>query len=249
MDHHQGEGLKALSEGDHRSQQNIGRNEFRNPVETLEFFGLTPNMTVVEISPGGGWYTEILAPFVRDQGKLYAASYDPSVSDGRARSIRMIHEKFHANPEIYSKVTLNVFDKGAYDMAPIGSADMVLTFRNLHNWMTGMYDRDALAAIFNTLKPGGVLGFVDHRGDPKKEFKELLGTGYVNQDYIINLAKEVGFEFEGSIEINANLKDTKDHPEGVWTLPPTFRLKELDHDKYKAIGESDRMTLKFRKPE
>lgn len=248
MDHHGAPSLEALANGDHRSQGNAERNKYRHPVETLEFFGLKPDMTVVEVSPGGGWYTEILAPFVNEHGKLYASSYDPSASEGRANSIKMFKEKLAAHPEYYSNVTLNVFDKGRYDLAPRGTADMVLTFRNLHNWMTGGYDKDALTEIFDTLKPGGIFGFIDHRADPEN-FDPTKSNGYVDQNYIINLAKEVGFELVATSEINANAKDTKDHPRGVWTLPPTYRLKDQDRAKYAAIGESDRMTLKFKRPE
>ncbi|MGY8985252.1 MAG: class I SAM-dependent methyltransferase [Sphingomonadales bacterium] len=249
FDHHGGPSLKTLIEGEHRSYNNITRNEFRHPVETLGFFGIKPDMTVVEISPGGGWYTEILAPFLHKRGKLFASSYDPSVSEGRANSIKTLLDKFQNHPELYSNITLNVFDKGRYDLAPEGSADMVLTFRNLHNWMTGGYDKDALEAIYKTLRPGGIFGLVDHRAKPSKDFDPTLNTGYVPEDYILALAKEVGFEFLGSSDFNNNPKDTKDHPRGVWTLPPTFRLKDVDRAKYDAIGESDRMTLKFRRPE
>ncbi|MCH8959244.1 MAG: amidohydrolase family protein [Proteobacteria bacterium] len=244
--------LAAIADGDHRSEASRARNHYRHPVETLEFIGIKPDMTVVEISPGaGGWYTEILAPYLKDNGKLYAASYDP---DSESNYFRSNAEKFNAklaaDPGSYSKVEVTVFDPPLLlAIAPPGSADMVLTFRNVHNWMREGVAPEALAGMYAALKPGGILGVVAHRADPGNEQDPKVVSGYVRQDYFIELAESAGFEFVESGEINANPNDSRDHPEGVWTLPPSLRLKDVDRDKYLAIGESDRMTLKFRKPD
>jgi predicted methyltransferase len=201
----------------------------------------------VELSPGGGWYTEILAPLVKDRGKLYTAGYDPkSETDYYRKSAKRFADKLAANPAIYGKVAVTVLqppDKLA--IAPKGSADMVLTFRNLHNWMEIGQAIAVLRAAHDALKPGGVFGVVAHRGDSSVTQDPKAASGYVNQDYAVALVESVGFKLVGSAEINANPADTKQHPEGVWTLPPAFALGDKDRDKYLAIGESDRMTLKF----
>ncbi len=245
-------GLRRIVAGDHRSNEFRARNRYRHPVETLEFFGISPDMTVVEISPGaGGWYTEILAPYLRTNGKLFAASYDPeSEIMYFSSSADKFIKKLAADPDSYSKVEVTVFDPPLLlDIAPPGSADMVLTFRNVHNWLKEGVADIAFKSMFDVLKPGGVLGVVAHRGDPEKTQDQSAMSGYVRQDYAVELIESVGFEFVESSEINANPKDSRDHPEGVWTLPPSLRLKDVDRDKYLAIGESDRMTLKFRKPD
>jgi len=241
--------LNKLLTGDHRSAENKARDQYRHPVETLTFFGIKPDMTVVEIFPGGGWYTEILAPFLKDEGKYYAAGTDPDSSSKFAReAAKRFKEKMDAD-EIYSKVNITVLappDKAT--IAPAGTADMVLTFRNIHNWMGGGYADDVFNAMYKALKPGGTLGVVEHRGNPKIPQDPEAGSGYVNQDHAIKLAEKAGFKFVASSEVNANPRDTKDYKKGVWTLPPTFTLKDKDRDKYLAIGESDRFTLKFIKP-
>jgi len=242
--------LEQLVNGPHRSEANKARNEYRHPQQTLEWFGLRPDMTVVEIFPSGGWYTEIIAPYVNEKGKYYGAGFDPDSQVDFMRNVtKRLDEKLSANPELYSNATITVLAPPAKTaIAPPGSADMVLTFRNVHNWMAAGTEADVFKAMFTALKPGGILGLVEHRGNPDTAQDPKAKTGYVNQDYVIQLAKTAGFEFVGSSEINANPKDTKDHPKGVWTLPPTLRLKDQDKDKYLAIGESDRMTLKFKKP-
>ena len=240
--------LSAAVYGGHRTVEYQARDPARHPLETLTFFGIRDDMTVVEISPGGGgWYTEILAPFLRDSGKLIAANYDPeSDVEYYRRNAKRFTDKLAANPAIYDQVVVTVFDPPAkLAIAPAGSADMVVTFRNLHNWMEAGSHEAALSAMHTALKPGGILGIVQHREradmsqDPKAE------SGYVREDYAIELIEAAGFELVSRSEINANPKDTKDHPEGVWTLPPGYELGDLDRDKYAAIGESDRMTLKF----
>lgn len=238
--------LNELAVGEHRSPQHKDRNRFRNPAETLAFFGLRDNMTVVEISPGGaGWYTEILAPYLRQNGKLYAASYDPSAGDYFARNSAAFEEKLRINPNLYNKVQVTVFNPPkVMQGAPAGTADMVVTFRNLHNYLEDGVGDVVFAFMYQMLKPGGILGVVQHRAGKKSDPK----MGYVSEKEVITLANNAGFEFVVSAEINANPKDTKNYAEGVWTLPPSYELGDKDKDKYKEIGESDRMTLKFVKP-
>jgi len=234
--------------GPQRSAANRARDAYRHPVETLKFFGLQPAMTVVEISPQGGWYTEILAPYLRDHGKLYAAAQNPAAGRNDAAARAKFEAKLAAKPAIYDKVEVSAFSKDAYAVAPDGSADMVLTFRNVHNWMYDGAADQVFASFYKALKPGGILGVEEHRGldtipqDPK------AANGYVRQDYVIAMAKRAGFELVASSEIDANPRDTKVYPKGVWTLPPTFELGSVDHAKYADIGEADNMVLKFRKP-
>lgn len=243
--------LQQVIAGDHRSETNKARDVYRHPVETLDFFGLRDNMTVVEIAPGGGWYTEILAPFLKDNGKYYAAGFDPDSDQEFARKgAARFQAKLAEQPELYGHTVVTVLappHKTA--IAPAGTADRVLTFRNVHNWMAAGTADEVFAAMYQALKPGGILGVVEHRGDPAVAQDPKAKSGYVNEAYVIALATKAGFKLAGRSEINANLKDTKDYPEGVWTLPPTLRLKDQDRERYLAIGESDRMTLKFVKPE
>ena len=240
--------LKEIIAGDHRSVENKARDKYRNPLETLTFFGIRPDMTVVEIYPGQGWYTEILAPFLKGSGTLYAAEHpgDPSY-EAVQRSLEAFDQKVKASPELYGEMKRTKLTKDG-DIAPPGSADLVVTFRNVHSWMGAGTENEAFAAMFRALKPGGVLGLVQHRGDPNVAQDPKAGTGYVTEDYVIELAKKAGFELAEKSEINANPKDTKDYPKGVWTLPPSLRLGDKDREKYLAIGESDRMTLEFVKP-
>jgi predicted methyltransferase len=241
--------LKAAIAGDHREAKNRARDIFRHPLETLSFFGIKPEMTVVEIYPGGGWYTEILAPYLKGRGRLYAASWD---KDSKRRNIqkwlKRYHAKLAARPDVYGGVTVTELSPAKTVIAPAGSADLVLTFRNIHNWMKLGYDRTVFEAMYTALKPGGVLGVVEHRGNPEVWPDPQALSGYVNQEDAIELAKDAGFELVAMSEVNANPKDSRNHPKGVWTLPPSLRLKNKDRDKYLAIGESDRMTLKFIKP-
>ena len=241
--------LAAAIAGDHREAANRARDVYRHPYETLTFFGIRPDMTVVEIWPGRGWYTEILAPYLKGSGRYYAASWDrDSDSDFVQRALAAYDEKLAARPDLYGEVVVTELSRAKTRIAPPQSADLVLTFRNVHNWMKRGYERSIFEAMFEALKPGGLLGLVEHRGDPEVWQDPQALSGYVNQDTAVDLAEQVGFRLVASSEINANPKDTKDHPEGVWTLPPTLRLKEQDRATYLAIGESDRMTLLFRKP-
>ncbi|MBL4851982.1 MAG: class I SAM-dependent methyltransferase [Gammaproteobacteria bacterium] len=241
--------LTTILAGEHRLDANKARDKYRHPLETLSFFDIKNDMTVVEISPGGGWYTEILAPLLKDKGIFYAAGFDPDSSiEYFQKNAKYFEEKMKSN-EVYSKVNITVLAPPEKTViAPPGSVDRVLTFRNIHNWMSGGYVDDVYKAIYTALKPGGILGVVEHRGNPKIQQDLKAVSGYVNQDYAIKLAEKSGFKFVGSSEINANPKDTKDHPKGVWTLPPSLKLQDKDRDQYLAIGESDRFTLKFIKP-
>jgi|HubBroStandDraft_1064217.scaffolds.fasta_scaffold00068_51 predicted methyltransferase len=231
--------LKNIIVGPQRTSANRDRDASRNPYEVLHFFGLNKNMTVVEIWPGAGYWTEILAPYLHEHGTYYAALGESS---------KMMDAKLATDPELYGQVKLTRFDGDKYAIAPDGTADLVVTFRNLHNWMDDGTAQAAFRAFFKALKPGGVLGIEDHRGRTDQPQDERAGTGYVRQDYAIALAEKAGFLYAGSSEVNANPKDTKDYPEGVWTLPPTFKLGDVDRAKYAAIGESDRFVLKFTKP-
>lgn len=243
--------LRDLSVAPHRSASNIVRNESRHPVETLEFFGLTSDMTAIEILPGGGWYTEILAPFLKDSGTYYGAHFSPNAPlSYQPPMLAQFNAKLSQNPEMYGKaIVTHLNPPTETDIAPEASADIAMTFRNVHNWIMAGNEEEYFAAFYKSLKPGGILGVVEHRAPAGSSMQIMENTGYVTQDYVIELATQAGFEFVASSEINANPLDTKDYRQGVWTLPPTLRLGETDKAKYMAIGESDRMTLKFQKPQ
>jgi predicted methyltransferase len=206
-------------------------------------------MQVVEIWPEPGWYTEIIAPLVKDQGKYYAAMAAPRPDNPYVSArIKAYQDRFAAHPELYGKIELTTFAPDAKDIAPPGSVDMVVTFRNIHNWMAGGWAPQAFAAMYKALKPGGILGVVEHRGNPQLPQDPKAKSGYVREEDAIHLIESQGFALVAQSEINANPKDTKDYPQGVWTLPPVYRLGDKNKDTYTAIGESDRFTLKFVKP-
>lgn len=247
--------LDQVLAGAQRSDEERARDQFRNPKDTLLFFGVEPDMNVVEIWPGGGWYTNVIAPYLANgDGTYYAAHFDPAASERAAASIAAYSEKYVANSETYGDIKISVLggDENA-EIAPAGSADMVLTFRNVHNWMNRNSSPAFFQKFYEALKPGGVLGVVEHRADSPDSDGS---SGYVAEETVIAFAIAAGFELDTSSEINANPADTKDHPFGVWTLPPVKRSSavrgeedpDFDRAKYDAIGESDRMTLKFRKP-
>jgi predicted methyltransferase len=242
--------LTNILVGKHRSSEHKRRDLYRHPQQTLEFFDVKDNMTVVEIWPGEGWYTEILAPYLKDHGKLYVAHFSADAKEPHfQKSLQKFVSKLHAQPKIYGNVELTTLQPpDALQIAPDGSADRVLTFRNAHNWMKNDQAPAVFKAMFRALKSGGILGVVEHRSSSLKPQDSHAASGYVSEDYVIALARNAGFEFLAKSEINANSKDTKDYPEGVWTLPPSLKLKDKDRKKYLTIGESDRMTLKFVKP-
>jgi len=245
--------LRASLAGPQRTERERARDVYRHPLQTLEFFGLRDDMTVVEISPGGGWYTAVLAPVVRDRGKLFVAGGDPNgdpKSEG-TQNARELWARFQATPTAFDKVQpVVVKEDAAWVFGPPESADMVLTFRNFHNWVGGPMVDKVLGASLAVLKRGGILGLVDHRANPgtPADPKVIDATGYVPQAYVVEVVEKAGFKLVGKAEINANPKDTKDYPKGVWTLPPTYVRGGEDHARYEAIGESDRMTLRFVKP-
>ena len=240
--------------GEHRSERNRARDQYRHPKETLAFFGLRRDMTVVEIWPGGGWYTEILAPVLRGTCKLYAAQYGANPGfDYQRQEMATLAEKAARYPDVFDEVVFTaLWFPTELEITPPGSADLVVTFRNVHNWFDANYKQDPgrlFGAFFAVLKPGGILGVVDHRWpDPKTE-DPAAANGYLSEQRVIALAEAVGFEFAGSSDVNRNPRDTHDHPNGVWTLPPDLAVREGDdRQKYLDIGESDRLTLKFMKP-
>jgi predicted methyltransferase len=240
--------IDSVLASNHRSPENKGRDAFRHPKETLAFFGLKPDMTVVEIAPGGGWYTEILAPLLKDQGKLVLAHADPNAGTYGRRTLGAFLTKLAGQPDVYGKAEVATFVPGKTLTVAPGSADMVLTFRNVHNWMGGGQADAAFKQFFAALKPGGVLGVVEHRW-PESGVDDPKGSkGYVKESAVIRMAEAAGFKLAARSEINANPKDTKDYAKGVWTLPPGFAEGDKDRARYAAIGESDRMTLKFVKP-
>ena len=236
--------------GGHRAQANKARDKYRHPKETLLFFGLRPDMTVVEISPGRGWYTEILAPVLREAGQYYAAV--SAVTEKTADALKQNDADYRgmlaAAQELYGKVSLSVISPASRQIAPPGSADLVLTFRNVHNWAKAGSADAMFKAFYEALKSGGTLGVVEHRARAETSFQQQIDTGYMAEAYVVERAQKAGFTLVNKSEINANPKDTKDYAGGVWTLPPTLRYGEEHKDKYLAIGESDRMTLKFVKP-
>jgi predicted methyltransferase len=242
--------LPHILAGKHRSSEHKHRDQYRHPQQTLEFFDVKNNMTVVEVWSGEGWYTEILAPYLKDHGKLYVAHFSADTKEARfQKSRQQFISKLKAEPKIYGKVEVTTLQPpDQLQIAPDSSADRVLTFRNVHNWMKTDQAPAVFKAMFLALKSGGILGVVEHRNSSLKPQDIHAASGYVSEDYVIALARNAGFEFLDKSEINANSKDSKDYPEGVWTLPPTLRLKDKDRNKYLAIGESDRMTLKFVKP-
>ena len=242
--------LKTAIAGKHRSAENVARDDARHPYETLTFFGIKPTMTVVELAPGGGWYTEILAPYLRTKGTLIAAGGDPeSSSEYSRKSAAKFKQKLDTTPDIYDKVKVGIFEPGnKYNFASANSVDMVLTFRNIHNWADGGDEKINVAfkQIYDSLKPNGVFGVVEHRL-PKSKAADP-DSGYLHEAYVIGLAEKAGFKLAAKSEVNANPKDKADHKNGVWALPPVLANKDEDRAAYLAIGESDRMTLKFVKP-
>jgi predicted methyltransferase len=240
--------LKAAVDSPQRAEKNRARDVYRHPAEALSFFGLKPDSVVVEIDPGAaGYWAEILAPYLKAKGR-YVAALPDSNSEEAQRESKGFAAKVASDPGAYGRVETTTFGADRHALAAPDSVDFVLTFRNLHNWMAAGEAESTLKAFYAALKPGGVLGIVDHRASDSAPQDPKAASGYVRQDYAVKLIESVGFKFAGASEINANPRDTKDYPKGVWTLPPTYRLKDVDRAKYQAIGESDRWTLRFVKP-
>ncbi len=251
------EHLQSILAGDHRSESNKARDAHRHPAETLAFFGVSRDSTVVEVWPGGGWYTEILAPYVRGTGVYFAAGFTTTLDDVPgyfANAHKALANKLAGNP-LYDHVVLTeLYAPERSTMAPPGSADFVLTFRNVHNWHARGNADAMMQAFHRALKPGGVLGVVEHRAKPGTSLETMSKSGYMTEQYVIDLAAKHGFTLAARSEINANPKDSTVHPAGVWTLPPNLRHcqpmaegpeKAACVKQYSEIGESDRMTLKF----
>ncbi|WP_437989637.1 class I SAM-dependent methyltransferase [Sorangium sp. So ce145] len=245
-----GAALRAALKGKHRTPGNAERDAARHPVENLEFFGLKQTSTVIELGAGEGWYTELLAPVLAKKGKLIITAFDPNgPADSRntlyGKRVKRMIEK---SPELFGKVDVVVIDRDSPKLGIEGKADLVIAIREAHGWhRNGKFDA-YVAEAFKALKPGGVFGIVAHRAKPDANPDESAKQGYLPEAWVIQKVESAGFKLGGKSEINANPKDTKDYPEGVWTLPPNFRLGDKDRAHYAAIGESDRMTLKFVKP-
>jgi predicted methyltransferase len=241
--------IDRILAGEQRSEENRARDRYRHPKATLLFFGIRPEMSVLEVWPEPGWYTEVLAPLLADKGRYFAGviAADPK-SEYITHRLEEYREKLAARPQLYGRVAVVTFPLDGTDVVPPGTLDMILTFRNIHNWMARDEAAAAFATMFRALRPGGVLGVVEHRGNPAVPQDPKAKSGYVNEDYAIKLIEAAGFRLDASSQVNANPKDTRDYEQGVWTLPPTYRLGDRDRDKYAAIGESDRFTLKFVKP-
>lgn len=234
----------------HRSAENRSRDAYRHPLETLTFFAVQPCDTVVEIWPGGGWYTEILAPVLKDCGKLYAAHFSPDSKLSFFRQSRSQYQQKLADyPHVYGNVLITTLEPPeALVIAPEGTVDKVLTFRNVHNWLKAGTAQAVFDSAFKALKPGGIMGVVEHRASPGTSLQAMIDSGYVTEEKVIALAEAAGFLLLDESDINANPADNHQHPAGVWTLPPSLRLGDKNRQHYLAIGESDRMTLKFGKP-
>ena len=243
--------LDAVLKGDWRNAENTARDVYRHPKETLAFFGVKPTQTVVEITPGGGWYAEVLGPYLKKSGHYVAAVVDPASASEKSRgyyqrSVDGLQKKFTDGPAQFDKAKMVKYDPAKPVFGAADSADVVRTFRNVHNWRSANQAEGMFKGFFAVLKPGGVLGVVEHRANQDVAADDK--TGYVGEAQVIAMAEAAGFRLDGKSEINANPKDTKDHPNGVWTLPPSNNHPEADRAKYQAIGESDRMTLRFVKP-
>ncbi len=250
--------LRAAIAAPHRSEANRRRDSARHPYETLRFFGLAPQQRVLELAPGGGWYTEILAPYLQAQGQLLlAAEAADDPDDYRRRGRRALDDKLARNPELYGRVTVGLLPRAARSadaartapaadgLGPAGRLDLVLTFRNVHNWLEAGHLDHTLQAVQTLLRPGGVLGVVEHRAPPGRSTTWIEQNGYVPEDLVIERARAAGLRLDARSEVNANPRDGREHPHGVWSLPPTLRGGDVDRDRFVAIGESDRFTHRY----
>ena len=245
--------LAPILAGSHRSDANKSRDQYRHPAQTLSFFGVQPGQTVIEITPGAGWYAEVLAPLLQEKGQYIAGVFSSAGmsergAEGNTKRNAALTDKFKTTPALYSKAKVVEMDFKVPSLGTPDSADVVLTFRNVHNWAGNGSHVGMFKAMFAVLKPGGVLGVVDHRADKSHDLKKALDAGYLPEEWVIAEAEKAGFKLDSKSDVNNNPKDTKNHEKGVWTLPPVLALKDVDKDKYLAIGESDRFTLRFVKP-
>jgi len=248
-------GLTSILEGAHRSEENKARDLYRHPKQVIEFLKIKPHHTLLEVWPGSGWYSEILAPYLKSRGQYYAAifSLDNLNSDDKQAvfwsKVSQKYQEKMSDEAIYGDVSYSIFDNAKFiSSKPEPKMDVIFIARTLHVWDERGEMQDALKALFEVLKPGGTLGIIQHRADTISEFASRAGEGYMDQRYVIDAALKAGFILDKSSEINHNPKDTKDYPKGVYALPPTLAMGSLDKEKYLAIGESDRMTLRFIKP-
>ncbi len=241
--------LDVILAGNQRTAEDRARDGFRHPKETLLFFGIRPGTRVLQAWPESGWYTKIVAPLVHARGQYYAGviAPDPGSRFLTARLARY-RQLLASRPDLYGRVKVVTLPLNGADVVPPGSVDMVLSFGDLHEWMALGDAPQALATLYRALAPGGVLGVVDNRGNPGVAQDPWAKNGYVRQDYAIRMIEGAGFRLVATSEVNANPRDTKNYPAGVWSLPPVYRLGNIDRGRYQAIGESDRFTLKFVKP-
>lgn len=243
--------LHTVINAEHRAENSM-RDQYRHPLQTLEFFGIEANMTVIEVWPGKGWYSEILAPYLKHGGgELIAAGFPLNDGPKWRQNMQAEYQNWLAtSPQHYDQVKLvELGPPSFWSLGDTNSIDAILTFRNVHNWVKGGYESKMFNSFYDALKPGGILGITDHRAADNIDLNTMKTSGYLSEDLVIILAQKAGFELEATSEINANPLDTKDHPKGVWSLPPTLRLGDKNRKHYLTIGESDRMTLLFRKPE
>ena len=242
--------IKSAIAGAHRAEANKSRDAGRHPLETLKAIGLKDDMAVMEITPSGGYWTELLAPVLKDKGRYVAAGGDPAASEGAKKGVDAFQAKLSKDPAVYGKVEVAVLNIKTGKTEPVkpGTMDMVVTFRNIHNWMAQGTEKQMFDIMYASLKPGGYLGVEEHRAPTTKEQDPKAATGYVREDFATKLIEGSGFKFVSKSEANANPKDTKDYPKGVWTLPPNYAEKDVDKAKYTAIGESDRFLMLFQKP-
>lgn len=241
--------FKAIH-SENRTTENKVRDVYRHPLETLLFFDVKPNHVVVEIGPGSGWYTEILGPYLKNEGTLYLTTFSEKSSKPYAPKLTKILKEKVSNKDFFANIHFTAFEPGVEmePVAPEGSADRVLTFRNVHNWMKEGYLKESLANFYKALKPGGILGIVEHRAPADSKQDPEAKSGYVKEEFMIQAAEAAGFQFVAKSEVNANYLDSKNHPNGVWSLPPRLKGQDAQREKFLAVGESDRMTLKFVKP-
>jgi len=245
------DGFHDAVDGSHRGPEDRARDVYRHPLETLSFCGLAPEQSVLEIWPGGGWYSNILAPTVRERGRYTAAIFGPHAPDGfRPELDAALRARFDAAPEVYGVPTIaSLWYPEDMDIGAPASVDAVYTFRNLHNWLMGEYAPAVLAEIHRVLRPGGTFCVVDHRADARRPIDPMASSGYVDEGYAIQLITAAGFRLVAVADINDNPRDTSDHPRGVWTLPPSLAMGDTDREHYLEIGESDRFTLRFERIE